>query len=207
MQTNNKQLPSRAVNSLSWPSRIMRFTKLLAGILFCAQLHNPGQTFGANAPLGQSVTLAWNANTDPTVTGCNVYYGGSSSNYTNMMNVGNVTNTTISGLVAGVTYYFAATTYDSAGDQSGYSTEVTYTVPATVTKLPPEVQIRSAAAGQFILTLSGPTGQTYDVQATQDLKTWTVIGTVTVGADGSLAFTDTNASNFTQRFYRTAQNR
>jgi len=32
---------------------------------------------------------------------------------------------------------------------------------------------------------------------------WTVIGTVTVGAGGSLNFADTNAANFPQRFYRT----
>ena len=205
MQINNEQTTGRAHKSLGWSSRIMELTKVLAGILFCAQLHNPGQTFGTTVPAEQSVVLVWNANTNPNVTGCNIYYGVSSGNYTNMVNAGNVTNATISGLVAGVTYYFAATTYDSAGDQSGYSTEVTYMVPTTVTTTPAQVQISSAPAGQFILTVTGQTGQTYDVQATQDLKTWTVIGTVTVGAGGSLDFTDTNAANFPQRFYRTQQ--
>jgi len=33
--------------------------------------------------------------------------------------------------------------------------------------------------------------------------TWTVIGTATVGATGSLDFTDTNAASFSKRFYRT----
>jgi len=205
MHINNKQKTDRANQALGWSSRIMGFTRILGVIAFFGLLHNPGQTFGATAPAGQSVTLVWNANTDPNVTGCNVYYGVSSGNYTNMVNAGNVTNATISGLVAGVTYYFAATTYDSAGDQSGYSTEVTYMVPTTVTTTPAQVQISSAPAGQFILTVTGQTGQTYDVQATQDLKTWTVIGTVTVGAGGSLDFTDTNAANFPQRFYRTQQ--
>jgi hypothetical protein len=206
MQINNKQKTDRANQVLGWPSRIMRFTRILGVIAIFWLLYNPGQTFGTTAPAGQSVTLIWNANTDSTVTGCNVYYGVSSGNYTNMINAGNVTNTTVSGLVAGVTYYFAATTYDSAGDQSGYSTEATYTVPTTVTTTPAQVQIRSAPAGQFILTVSGPTGQTYDVQATQDFQTWTVIGTVKVGAGGSLDFTDTNAASFPQRFYRTVQN-
>jgi len=150
---------------------IARLTKVLGGILFCAQLHNPGQTFGATAPAGQSVTLVWNVNTDPNVTGCNVYYGVSSGNYTSVVNAGNVTNTTVSGLVAGVTYYFAATTYDAAGDQSGYSTEIAYTATT----------------------------------ATQDLIAWTVIGTATLGVSGSLDFTDTNAANFSKRFYRTQQ--
>ena len=182
---------------------IARLTKVLGGILFCAQLHNPGQTFGATAPAGQSVTLVWNVNTDPNVTGCNVYYGVSSGNYTSVVNAGNVTNTTVSGLVAGVTYYFAATTYDAAGDQSGYSTEIAYTATTAATA---QVQIRSAPAGQFILTVSGPVGKTYNILATQDLIAWTVIGTATLGVSGSLDFTDTNEASFPQRFYRTVQN-
>jgi hypothetical protein len=205
MQINNEQKTDRANQALSWSSRIIGFTRILGVIAFFGLLHNPGQTFGATAPAGQSVTLVWNANTDPNVTGCNVYYGVSSGNYTNMINAGNVTNTTVSGLVAGVTYYFAATTYDSVGDQSGYSAEATYTVPTTVSTTPAQVQIRSAPAGQFTLTVSGPSGKTYNIQATQDLMTWTVIGTATLGASGSLDFTDTNAASFSKRFYRTQQ--
>ena len=280
----------RANEILGWPSRIMRFTRVLGGILSFALLYNPIQAFSATAPAGKSVTLTWNLNTDPNVVGNNVYYGVSSHNYTNAINAGNVTNTTISGLVAGVTYYFAATAYDSTGAQSGYSTEVTYSVPTAVqTNVPAgqgttltwspntdpavvgnnvyygvashtytnminvgnatsatipglvegvtyyfaakaydstgaqsdysieaiytvptmlsQMRIRHASsAGQFTLTVTGPVGRTYDILATQDLKAWTVIGTVTVGASGSLDFTDTNAANFSKRFYRTRQN-
>src|SRR5208282_500930 len=82
----------------------------------------------------QSVTLAWNPSTDPTVVGYNIYYGGASGNYTNTLSVGNVTSTTVSGLVGGTTYYFAATTYNSAGVQSPFSSEVSYFAPTnTVT--------------------------------------------------------------------------
>src|SRR5208282_1669728 len=79
----------------------------------------------------QSVTLAWNPSTDPTVVGYNIYYGGASGNYTNTLSVGNVTNVTVSGLVEGDTYYFAATTYNSSGIQSPFSSEVSYSVPTT----------------------------------------------------------------------------
>jgi hypothetical protein len=120
---------------------------------------------------------------------------------TNMVNVGNVTSATISGLVADVTYYFAATAYDNLGQESAYSTEISYLVPAPL----PSVQIRSVPGGQFILTVSGLTGLTYEIQATQDFMAWTAIGTVTVGAGGSLDFADTNAANFPQRFYRTLE--
>ena len=198
MQTILKQKVTRTNEVLGWPSRIMGFTRVLGGTLFFALLFNSVQAFSTTVPAGQSVTLTWNLNTDPNVAGCNVYYGVSSHNYTNVINVGNVTNTTVSGLVAGVTYYFAATAYDSLGGQSDYSNEAIYTVPTTLSKM----QIRSAPAGQFILTVSGLIGQTYEIEATQDSKTWTVIGTVALDASSSLDFTDTNAASFPHRFYR-----
>jgi hypothetical protein len=72
-----------------------------------------------------------------------------------------------------------------------------------VTTPSPGVQLRVTPTRQFILTVTGPIGHTYDIQATQDFITWTVVGTVTVGASGSLDFTDTNAPSFLKRFYRT----
>jgi hypothetical protein len=147
---------------------------------------------------GQSVTLAWNPSTDPTVVGYNVHYGGASGNYTNTLSASNTTNITVSGLVEGATYYFAATMYNNSGIQSPFSSQVSYTVSTAS----PEVQFSITPARQFILTVTGPIGHTYDIRATQDFKTWTVIGTVTVGTSGSLNFTDTNAASFSSRFYR-----
>src|ERR1017187_6013013 len=73
------------------------------------------------------------------------------------------------------------------------------------TSAPTRPTIRTAPAGQFVLTVSGLIGQTYEVEATQDLATWSAIGTVTLGASGSSDFTDTNAASFPQRFYRTRE--
>ncbi len=79
-----------------------------------------------------SVTLAWNASTDPSVAGYNVYYGGASGAYTNEICAGNATNATISGLAEGTTYYFAATTYTASGMESSFSSEVSCPVPRNV---------------------------------------------------------------------------
>ena len=79
-----------------------------------------------------SVTLAWNASTDPNVAGYNVYYGGACGAYTNKICAGNATNATISGLTQGTTYYFAATTYAASGMESPYSSEVSCLVPLNV---------------------------------------------------------------------------
>lgn len=79
----------------------------------------------------QSVMLGWDPSTDPYVVGYNLYYGPSSQNYTNLVVAGDATNTIVSGLVEGVTYYFAATAYDSLGTESPFSNEVSYTIPTT----------------------------------------------------------------------------
>jgi len=79
-----------------------------------------------------SVTLAWNPSTDPVVAGYNMYYGGASGTYTNVESAGSATSVTVTGLVAGATYYFAATTYSTEGVESSFSTEVSYTVPGVV---------------------------------------------------------------------------
>lgn len=80
----------------------------------------------------QSVLLTWDPSSAPDVAGYKMYFGTQSQDYTNVVAVGNTTNATISGLVAGTTYYFAATTVDSDGDESDFSNEAIYTVPLVV---------------------------------------------------------------------------
>src|SRR5450432_237328 len=122
---------------------MMGLAKVLAGIVFLILLKEN------SVQAGQSVTLNWGPSPDPNAVGYNIYYGTISHNYTNITNVGNVTLVTIDGLVAGTTYYFAATTYDAQGKESGFSNEATYDVPASViTNVLPTMQIRNAPAGQ-----------------------------------------------------------
>jgi hypothetical protein len=293
-----------AGDTVRWPFKFTGLTKFLGGLLILSALSTTVQATG-------SVTLTWSRSSDTNVTGYNVYYGGASGFYTNEISAGNATNETISGLVQGTTYYFAATTHPASGVESPFSSEVSCLVPlnvpitnqpptlnalggltinenagtqtvnltgitsgssnevqtltvtttssntnliriptvsytspntngtvnfapvtnnigtATITMTvndggasnnltsqsfvvtvglappPPSVQVRVTPARQFILTVTGQVSHTYDVQATQDFKTWTVIGTMTVGASGSLDFTDTNAASFSRRFYRT----
>ncbi len=87
----------------------------------------------------QSVTLTWNPSSATNIAGYKIYYGPASHNYTNVVVVGNTTSATISGLVAGTTYFFSATTFDGAGDESAFSNEASYAVPLntpTITALP-----------------------------------------------------------------------
>lgn len=164
---------------------------LITCFLIFQVLTAPAQSVG-------KVTLAWNPIANPIIAGYNIYYGGASRVYTNKMSAGLATSLTISNLATGSTYYFAATTYSVTGAESAMSSEVVYTLPVP----PPKVQILVAFARQLVLTVSGKAGHTYDVQASQNLVTWTVIGTVTSGASGSETFTDTNSASFSSRFYR-----
>ena len=76
-------------------------------------------------------TLSWDASTSPDVIGYKMYYGTASGNYSENIDVGNVTSYTVSSLIDGQTYYFAAKAYDSTGNESGYSNEVSMTTPTT----------------------------------------------------------------------------
>jgi PKD repeat protein len=78
--------------------------------------------FTTNAFAGQ-VNLAWNASSGP-VSGYKVYYGTASGSYSSNMNAGNSTTATVASLADGSTYYFAVKAYDSAGNESGFSNEV-----------------------------------------------------------------------------------
>src|SRR5882672_1227611 len=107
--------------------------------------------FGAFSALAQSasVTLAWNPVTSGGVTGYRVYQGTGTRAYSNASNAGNLTQTTISGLTNGTTYYFAVVAYNAAGLESDFSTEVSYT---QVGPRPPSGLVFAANSG----TISAP---------------------------------------------------
>ena len=76
---------------------------------------------------GAEVTLAWDANTEPDLAGYNIYYGTASGDYSDSIDVGDVTEYPVTGLDDGGTYYFAATAYDEDDNESAYSEELIHT--------------------------------------------------------------------------------
>lgn len=74
-----------------------------------------------------SVTLAWDHSPDTNVVGYRLYYGPRSGDYTNSVVVGYTTLATLTGLPTIVTNYFAATAYDTNGEESVFSNETSYT--------------------------------------------------------------------------------
>ena len=91
----------------------------------------------------RSVTLSWDANTEPDIAGYKVYWGTSSGVYDQFSDVSQTT-ASVSDLTVGVRYYFAVTAYNEAGLESGYSEEVSAIVPS------PD----STPAPQYLLNIS-----------------------------------------------------
>ena len=74
-----------------------------------------------------NVTLTWTANGEPDLAGYKVYVGTASGTYDapgSAFVTGKVTSYTVSNLPKGQTYFFAISAYDSAGNESGLSSEV-----------------------------------------------------------------------------------
>lgn len=84
--------------------------------------------FANQSAFGADVSLQWDANTESTLAGYRIYYGLSSGTYPTMLDVGNHTSCVISDLVEGEEYFFVATAYDTSGNESGYSNQVSCTV-------------------------------------------------------------------------------
>jgi hypothetical protein len=136
---------ARGSKNRVWPA------KRFIGLLFLGIIVGP---FSALA--SANVTLSWNQSSDPIVAGYDIYYGGASGVYTNVIDAGNNTSVTISNLINGATYYFAAATYTAAGAASAQSSEVAYTVPqSTPTLNPIGNQIINATAGAQTVSLAG----------------------------------------------------
>jgi hypothetical protein len=86
-----------------------------------------------SAGFSASVELAWDGVQDDRVAGYHIYAGLTGTDYTSTPEVTvsgrNTTSCTVSGLDAGKEYAFAASSYDSKGNESVLSDSITYTVP------------------------------------------------------------------------------
>ncbi|MBS3759382.1 MAG: fibronectin type III domain-containing protein [Desulfobacterales bacterium] len=81
---------------------------------------------------GSDVTLSWTKPDDSRVTGYNIYYGESGTDFKTTsdvtINSADTTSCTISGLEEGKIYDFAATSFDADGNESDFSETLTYEI-------------------------------------------------------------------------------
>jgi hypothetical protein len=141
------------------------------------------------------IAIVWNQSSIPSVAGYNVHYGTVSHSYTNVVSAANTTNAVVIPVTPGVTYYFAATTFDASGNESAYSPEVVYTAPQPAASLGNFVY----AAKTVSFNVSDNYGAQYAVLASTNLVNWVSIQTNTA----PFTFVDSGALAYNKRFYRT----
>jgi len=100
-----------------------------------------------------NATLSWDPptiNADGTplmdLAGYKLYYGTTSGNYTSNIDIGNVTTYQINNLTDGLTYYFAATAYDTSGNESSFSNEVSKTISSPPPPPAPEITVTDSVS-------------------------------------------------------------
>lgn len=127
-------------------------------------------TASAMVNSNQTISLSWNAETDPTVIGYRVYYGGISRTYTNSFVVPLDPNpgTVVSNLVAGDVYYFSVTAFSDSAE-SDYSDELEYEAPnfvapfsVSITSYPKIPTVINLAAANVTSTSAVLQGQVVD---------------------------------------------
>ena len=101
-----------------------------ATVSFASNSSNQGSEAlsGTGVAEQYSVSLSWNASSG--VSGYNVYRGTTAGSYSKINSTLDATTSyTDTTVTSGVTYYYAATSVDSSGQESGYSSPVQVTVP------------------------------------------------------------------------------
>lgn len=147
------------------------------------------------------VVLAWDASQSAGITNYNIYYGSSSGYYTNKISVGLDTSAMIdTGLIRGVTYYFAVTAQDDFGLESNFSIELVKNIRSI--PLSPE-NLRELEYDPFAQAVYGNSveNQLYAVERTSDFDSWVIIGDVISDDAGDFYILDDNPP-LKKGFYR-----
>ena len=161
---------------------------------------------GAGQAVAAQITLAWDANTEPDVSGYKLYFGTASRTYGAPINVGNVNSFTVTTLADGKGYFFAMTAFDTFGNESGYSNEVSITTPGAATAAP-EINL----VGNAVSIVDGDAtpsttdftdfGGTDFVDGGSITRTFTIqntgTGALTLSGAPLVAVSGTNAADFT----------
>jgi hypothetical protein len=158
-------------------------------------------------PPNYLVTLGWNPSPDTNAVGYLILWGTSSGAYTNQMDVGSTNSATVTGLATNVIYYFCVAAYDATGQESAPSNEIATTPwnPAVAPTLSLGPQSTGSTNAGLCLSFQGYAGNTYVIQASQDLQHWEALSTTNCVSDGLIIFADTDMTNYPCRFYRVKQ--
>jgi hypothetical protein len=122
------------------------------------------------------VKLEWDAVDAPTLSGYKLYYGSASGSYQTTIDVGNVTTFTVTGLNPG-TYYFAVSAYDTTGNESGFSNEISTTIVDTTAPVISGVQasVITAVSASVLWTTDEPSDSQIEYGTTTAYRSTTSV--------------------------------
>jgi hypothetical protein len=150
--------------------------------IYASAYLNPFTAYAYDATVRWEAPLK-NANGTPLtdLAGYNVYYGKQHRNYESKIRVGNVNvkEYTITNLAKDVNYYCAVTAYDSSGNESSYSDEVSMTGYS--------LTVNKSGTGSGTVT-SSPAGITCGTACTNGYDAGSIV-TLTATPDGNSTFT------------------
>jgi hypothetical protein len=140
----------------------------------------------------QDVTLEWDANTEPDLAGYNVHYktqssgppynGTGATEGNSPIDVGNVTQFTLTGLSDGVTCFFVVTAYNTGDVESDYSNEVSTSGGVALAITSPQQGFSVNASNYTSYTVSGTAEALASVEIFANA---TSLGTTTALANGT----------------------
>jgi len=100
-------------------------TAYSAGTVSVTNTEPPAAPVGLSAsPDLRAIVLDWTPNSEADIAGYKVHYGTASGLYNQVTDVGSSVGFMQRGLMPGMRYYFALTAYDTSGNESEYSEEV-----------------------------------------------------------------------------------
>jgi hypothetical protein len=137
-------------------AKLFRLSILAASIFFVSLQLSATSASAAQATLSWAAPTYTDGTAVTNLGGYRVYMGTSSSNMSQLTDVGKATTDTVTSLADGTTYYFAVTDYDTSGTESGYSNQVAFTTPVPAPSLALYTITASAGTGGSI-TPSGAT--------------------------------------------------
>jgi len=143
----------------------------------------PQKNLAFSAPVytGNKVTLAWERSPSTNVVGYRIYFAASFPPTQSSATVGNVTNTTIDNLTAGLTYYFQCVAYAADGVESPPSNTVTNYIETKVAIAPYVFRVTGNAPNKTNLW-----------QISTNATTWQTVKTVVTTSGAPIELLITN---------------
>ena len=151
--------------------------------------------FGYQSSWAAQADFSWTPNSEADgTTGYKLYYGTSSREYTESVDVGSpvplngLVNASITELTPGQTYFFTVVAYNADGDESDYANEVVHTISNDdIETNTYDIYVSTTANLSDAITLDGATGEgNFYVFTSPD----TGVSNVTFSVDGNVEITE-----------------